>query len=155
MKASLYLHLSNYLKSEIELNNIRIYTEYYISETNSRADIVIGYLDDEKIKKIYDDEGFVYIQQGVEPIAVFELKYCTKFDAKQRFQSDIDKVNEKHINTEEFRNCDFYLCFISEIAYKKKFFVDKSHKQNFRITELTAIWNNEKTVDDQLDWKSH
>lgn len=147
LKNVLYFYLRQYMKSEIEFDNIRIYTEYCVEDLNLWADIAVVYLNENKIIE--------YTQQGAEPIAIFELKYKNRRDGRSSFLSDVNKVKNKYQMTNELSKCDYYLCFISEYEYDENFFVDKSHKKNYWITELTAIWNTKNKEDDPLDWSYH
>ncbi len=154
LKISLCFHLRNYLKYEMEKYNLKIYTEYRINETGSKADIMIAYLNDEKMKKIQKElnEEYYYLDNGIEPLSVFELKLTYRIDGRNNYVKDIDKIQNVYLRTEELVDCDYYLCFISEYIYDQQFWVEKKNNQNFKITELTAIWNREK---DELIWDYH
>lgn len=150
LKCTLLFHLRNYLRYEIKKENIRIYTEYCINSTKSRADIVIAYINKQTVDRLEQEiaEGDYYsVKQAVEPLAVFELKFLCCRNADRLFHGDYEKVMMKYSNCEELSECDFYLCFISEWILEQKSFVDKKAKN---IIELTAIWNKEK---DNLKWE--
>jgi len=154
LKNALYFHLRNYLKYEVENFGLRIYTEYRIDETGSKADIMIANINEKAIvdkqKKLNED--YTYLKNGIEPIAIFELKFKDYRYGYKDYCKDINKIQNVYLRTEELVDCDYYLCFISEYIYDQQFWVEKKNKQNFKITELTAIWNREK---DELIWDYH
>lgn len=145
LKSSLYFHLRNYLKYEIEHDNVRIYTEYYVKGCNATADIAVALIDNDY--KEYHD-----VKDATHPIAVFELKALSAKIGKKKFQDDIDKVKNIYENAEILNACDFYLCFINEYGDEDQFWVDKRHKKNFKITECTAVYNWET---EEMDWDVH
>lgn len=138
LKNVLYFYLRQYLKSEIEFDNIRIYTEYYLKDAKSKADILIGYLNDKTMKILDETREYYCTKEAVEPLAIFELKYKSYSGGENDFCSDISKVKERYKNVTELENCDFYLCFISEYDFGCHKWSDDE-----RITELTACYNSD------------
>lgn len=145
LKASMYHHLRNYLKYEIERDYLRVYTEYYIKGANVFADIVIAEIDMSMTK----DGNW---KNATMPIAVFEMKFKGYKQGNKDFLNDYLKVKEKYEQADDVPKCDYYLCFIDEYDHGKKFFINKKHKKNFYITECTAIWNSET---EKMIWASH
>lgn len=151
-KNALYYHLRKYLKYEFEVENIRVYTEYYIRDAKAKADLFIGYLNPETIKGFEETREWYNIKEAVEPLAIFELKYKNYFKAHKDFISDFIKVKEKYEKSDELPKCDYYIAHISECNLEKLLFVDKAHKKNFFITELAAMWDNKN---EEMIWDFH
>ncbi len=153
MKASLYHHLRDYFKYEIENDILRIYTEYHIRGTKAFADIVIADFDNKKFEEINTYGGDW--KDASMPIAVFELKISGRKNGKDKFIADINKVIDIQASN-VLPNCDYYLAHISEYDHGQLFFLDKSHKKNFFITELAAMYNSKaENEDESMIWKSH
>lgn len=138
LKNVFFFHLRNYLKYEIEKDNLRIYTEYYVKDAKSKADILIGYLNDKTMKMLDETREYYCTKEAVEPLAIFELKYKSYSGGENDFCLDISKVKERYKNVTELENCDFYLCFISEYDFGCHKWSDDE-----RITELTACYNSD------------
>ncbi len=151
-KNVLFSHLREYLKYEIELDNIRIYTEYYIKDAKSKADLVIGYLNPYTLKELDRTRKSYCTKEAVEPIAIFELKYKSYSGADNDIINDFIKVQEKYMQADDLPKCDYYLAHISEYELDELFYVEKSKKQNHYIIELAAMWSEEEQ---DLIWKSH
>jgi len=151
-KNAMYSHLKEYLKYEIELDDIRIYTEYYIKGAKSKADLVIGYLNPYTLKELEKTRKSYCTKEAVEPIAIFELKFKSYSGADNDIINDLKKVKDKYMISDDLPICDYYLAHISEYELDELFYVEKSRKQNHYIIKLAAVWNYKQQ---DMIWDSH
>lgn len=153
-KNAFYFHLRNYLKYEIERDNLRIYADYYVKEADAKSDIVIAHLNKSSLREIKNNANgdYYYSKGAVEVLATFDMKYRNYAGGISDFCNDIDKIERKYSRTRELYGSEFYVCYISEIFYKRFSWVSPDEARRFGINEMTAVLNEKEN---SLVWHAY
>ena len=134
LKNSFYFHLRTKLSDYLKANNLRIYTEYYIS--------VLGYYADLAIVQINPESEETHLKDWVtNVIALFEFKYKGGYSkiTESVIKSDIIKL-KRYVQNSDLQ-CQFYLAVIYETECWALNWLDKRQTNNWasnRVTELDA-----------------
>ena len=134
MKCCFYYHLRRKLSTTLKKYNLRIFTEYYVSELRYRADIAIVQLD--------DDCSYGFLGDHVQDIiAIFVLLFhnTATHDVEAAIRADITKI-KNYIKTMD-NGCQYYFTVIYEVECDKLFWMDGRSTTNWavdRVTELVA-----------------
>lgn len=148
LKNSFYFHLRNYMKYEIERDNLRLYTGYYVKQASEKADIVIAHLNKEKLREMKNDAENTYFgpSEALEILSVYRFRYQNYAGGADEFRADIKAVKEKFSAAGELSGCEYYLGFISEYFYAQYSWVDSYDSEKYGINELTAVWDEEENA---------
>ncbi len=140
LKCSFYYHLRRKLSKLLTQNDIRIFTEYHVPNTNKRADIAIVHVD------FYSDDH--HLKHRVDDIlAIIELKYDggNTLATQRWIKSDIAKM--KSYIKEDKIPCQYYLAVIYETECFATNWLDRrSVWANDYFTELSAALIDEEMV---------
>jgi len=146
LKNSFYYHLRTRLADVMEEHNIRIFTEYYVSE--------LGYYADLAIVQINPESEENYLKDWVtNVIALFEFKYKGGYSktTENVIKSDVKKL--KHYVQNSVLDCQFYLAVIYETECWALNWLDKRQTNNWaanHVTELDAGF-----IDDKMKFEVH
>lgn len=138
LKNSFYYHLRTRLADVMEEHNIRIFTEYYVSELGYYADLAIVQINPESEENHLKD-------WVTNVVALFEFKYKGGYSqiTENVIKSDVKKL--KHYVQNSALQCQFYLAVIYETECWALNWLDKRQTNNWaanRVTELDAGFIN-------------
>ena len=142
LKCAFYYHLRRKLASVLRENNLRIFSEYWFTGLNLKADLVIARLKD-GWEKLYFDESIADI------LAVIELKHTDR--AEEWVKGDIRKF--KRYLREGNLDCQYYLGVIYDVECSALHWMDKratNHWAGGRVAELDAGW-----IDGHMKFEAH
>lgn len=136
LKICMYYHLRRRLARIMQENNLRIFTEYYISDLKYRADMVIAQVETDSKENTLAD--------SIKPdniVALIELKFTCSADSatEQWVRHDIQKLKE--YKQYGMTDCLFYLAVIYEVPCLWLSWMDKRSTNNWArgyVTELNA-----------------
>ena len=147
LKSALYFHMRNRLDDLLYENNMRIFTEYWISSLKYRADMVIV--------KVENPDDYAYIADAVTDIvAVIELKYKANGDeaTAAEIKQDIWKFKD-YVQVGGMTETQFYFGVIYEVDCDYLQWMDNRSINNWadgRVTELDAGY-----IDDEILFEVH
>ncbi len=147
LKSALYFHMRNRLDDLLYENNMRIFTEYWISSLKYRADMVIV--------KVENSDDYAYIADAVTDIvAVIELKYKANGDeaTAAEIKQDIWKFKD-YVQVGGMTETQFYFGVIYEVDCDYLQWMDNRSINNWadgRVTELDAGY-----IDDKILFEVH
>lgn len=146
LKNSFYHHLRTRLSDVMEKHNIRIFTEYYISELRYRADIAIVQIDLEIKERHLAD-------MVTDVLAIIELKYKAGYSKgiENEIKNDVKKLQD-YIKIGRI-DCQYYLAVIYETECWALNWLDKRQTNNWaanRVTELDAGF-----IDGEMKFEVH
>lgn len=146
LETAFYYYLRKYLRYEIERDDLRIYTGYFVRQASEKADIVIAHMDTDKLRAIKRDKEDIFstANDALEILCVFKFLHQNYSGGADEFCAIIDTVKENFSVTAELSECDYYLGFISEYYYQRFSWVGSIDSGKYSINELTAVWDEEE-----------
>lgn len=148
LKSALYYHLRNKLDALLYENNLRIYTEFWISSLKYRADMVIVEIAD-------DVDEYDWLADAVTDIvAIIELKFKSEKDdgTAEEIKNDIWKFKD-YVQQAGLTKTQFYFGVIYEVDCAYLQWMDGRSINNWadgRVTELNA-----GRIDDEMLFEVH
>lgn len=139
LKNAFYYHLRTRLGDELlNENNLRIFTEYYIS--GERIDLVIAEIDSETATESYLGDSIKKV------LVAIEMKYKSGSVNESVFYQDINKILP-FIDTWG-NDTKHYFAFIQERYFKTDDIInwigkEESSKIKGKVTELYAYWDKD------------
>ncbi len=147
LKCSLYFHLRQELEDILNSNNLRIYSEFWISKLKYKADMAIVEID--------TDNKYDWLSESVtDVVAIIELKFKASGDrgTAEEIKNDIWKFKD-YVQVAGLDVTQFYFGVIYEVPCSYLQWMDGRSVNNWasgRVTELDAGY-----IDDDMIFEVH